>query len=67
MVPEDPGCNKDDAFFKVSVLEEELRVMNPDMTAIQVRHRTERAQTVAVVLGARDAGCLRSSGALCSR
>lgn len=26
----------------VSVLEDELRVMNPDMTAIQVRHYADR-------------------------
>jgi hypothetical protein len=36
VVPDDAG-GKDDAFFKVSVLDEELRVMNPDLSAIQVR------------------------------
>jgi hypothetical protein len=36
VVPDDAG-DKDDAFFKVSVLDEELRVMNPDLSAIQVR------------------------------
>jgi hypothetical protein len=65
VVPDAAGVDKDDAFFKVSVLEEELRVMNPDMTAIQVRHCAERAQTVAVALGSIDAGWLRSSQALC--
>jgi hypothetical protein len=34
-VPEEAGDSQD-AFFKVSVLEEELRVMNPDLGAIQV-------------------------------
>lgn len=34
-VPDEAGDSQD-AFFKVSVLEEELRVMNPDLGAIQV-------------------------------
>lgn len=36
VVPDDAG-DKDDAFFRVNVLDEELRVMSPDLTAIQVR------------------------------
>lgn len=35
-MPDDAG-DKDDAFFKVSVLDEELRIMNPDLSSIQVR------------------------------
>jgi hypothetical protein len=35
VVPADAG-DKDDAFFRVNVLDEELRVMSPDLTAIQV-------------------------------
>lgn len=35
MVPDEAGESQD-AFFKVSILEEELRVMAPDLGAIQV-------------------------------
>lgn len=35
--PEELEGSEQDAFFRVTVLEEELRVMAPDLTAIQVR------------------------------
>jgi len=38
VVPEEAGESQD-AFFKVSILEEELRVMAPDLGAIQVGDR----------------------------
>lgn len=41
-VPADVGVGANDAFYKVTVLEEELRVMAPDLGAIQVRMIMQR-------------------------